>query len=70
MVFDSGDAVLDCGCGPAKSDRRCVELRALCNDAPQTPPGPEGSNGSGNASGAAEDPKFLSSSREKFFSAL
>jgi len=36
-----------------------VELRALCNDSPQTPPGPEGSNGSGSASCAAEYPKFL-----------
>jgi DNA polymerase III subunit gamma/tau len=38
-----------------------VELRALCNEVLQTPPGPEGSNGSGIASGAAEIPKFLSS---------
>ena len=36
-----------------------VGLRALCNDSPQTPPGPEGSNGSGIASCAAEYPKFL-----------
>jgi hypothetical protein len=36
-----------------------VELRALCNDSPQTPPGPEGSNGSGSVSCAAEYPKFL-----------
>src|SRR5690348_16906553 len=41
--------------------RRSVELRALCNDSPRTPPGPEGSNGSGSASCAAEYPKFLSS---------
>ena len=40
-------------------DRRSVELRALCNDSPQTPPGPEGSNGSGSASCAADHPKFL-----------
>jgi hypothetical protein len=40
-------------------DRRSVELRALCNESPQTPPGPEGSNGSGSASCAAEYPKFL-----------
>src|SRR5437879_1560327 len=46
---------------PQRRDCRCVELRALCNDSPQTPPGPEGSNGSGSASCAAEDPKFLSS---------
>src|SRR6185437_16808120 len=39
--------------------RRSVELRALCNDSPRTPPGPEGSNGSGTASCAAEYPKFL-----------
>ena len=38
-----------------------MELRALCNDSPQTPPGPEGSNGSGPVSCAAEYPKFLSS---------
>src|SRR2546426_3655695 len=38
---------------------RSVELRALCNEVPRTPPGPEGSNGTGNASGAADHPKFL-----------
>ena len=42
---------------------RCVELRALCDESPQTPPGLEGSNGSGTDSGAAEYPKFLSSLR-------
>jgi DNA polymerase III subunit gamma/tau len=36
-----------------------VELRALCNDSPRTPPGPEGSNGSGSVSCAADHPKFL-----------
>ena len=41
-----------CGC-------RSVELRALCNEVPRTPPGPEGSNGTGIASGAADHPKFL-----------
>ena len=41
------------------ADRRSVELRALCNDSPRTPPGPEGSNGSGSASCAADHPKFL-----------
>jgi len=41
------------------TDCRSVELRALCNDSPQTPPGPEGSNGSGSVSCAAEYPKFL-----------
>jgi hypothetical protein len=40
--------------------RRSVELRALCNEVPRTPPGPEGSNGTGYASGAADHPKFLS----------
>src|SRR5215472_8555641 len=40
---------------------RCVELRALCDEVPRTPPGPEGSNGTGIASCAAEYPKFLSS---------
>jgi hypothetical protein len=45
-------------------DRRSVELRALCNDSPRTPPGPEGSNGNGSASCAAEYPKFLSSQLE------
>jgi len=39
-----------------------VELRALCNVAPRTPPGPEGSNGTGITPCAAEYPKFLSSS--------
>jgi len=43
---------------------QCVELRALCNEVPQTPPGPEGSNGSGNALCAAEIPKFLSLSAD------
>ncbi len=45
-----------CGC-------RSVELRALCNEVPRTPPGPEGSNGIGIASGAADHPKFLASKR-------
>src|SRR5260370_39691794 len=40
-------------------DCRSVELRALCNEVPRTPPGPEGSNGIGNASGAAVHPKVL-----------
>src|SRR2546429_9937574 len=39
---------------------RSVELRALCNEVPRTPPGPEGSNGTGITSGAADHPKFLS----------
>jgi hypothetical protein len=34
-------AVEECG------DCRDVELRALCNEVPRTPPGPEGSNGTG-----------------------
>src|SRR2546423_3438947 len=38
---------------------RSVELRALCNEVPRTPPGPEGSNGIGIASGAADHPRFL-----------
>jgi hypothetical protein len=37
-----------------------VELRALCNEVPRTPPGPEGSNGTGITSGAADHPEFLS----------
>src|SRR5256885_10566796 len=44
-------------------DCRSVELRALCNEVPRTPPGPEGSNGTGNASGAADRPKFLAPGR-------
>src|ERR1700738_3782612 len=40
-------------------DCQSVELRALCNEVPRTPPGPEGSNGIGKASGAADHPKFL-----------
>src|SRR5260370_30942977 len=39
---------------------RSVELRALCNEAPRNPPGPEGSNGTGITSGAADHPEFLS----------
>ena len=48
-------------CGQPREERDCrsVELRALCNEVPRTPPGPEGSNGIGNASGAADHPKFL-----------
>jgi len=46
-------------------ERRSVELRASCNDSPRTPPGPEGSNGNGSASCAAEYPKFLSSHPER-----
>jgi len=42
---------------------RSVELRALCNEVPRTPPGPEGSNGIGIASGAADHPKFLALKR-------
>src|SRR6516225_11794927 len=41
------------------NDCRSVELRALCNEVPRTPPGPEGSNGTGITSGAADYPKFL-----------
>src|SRR6202047_487044 len=45
----------------SREERGCrsVELRALCNEVPRTPPGPEGSNGIGIASGAADHPKFL-----------
>jgi hypothetical protein len=53
--------VLNFACSRAEKLRDCrsVELRALCNEVPRTPPGPEGSNGIGNASGAADHPKFL-----------
>src|SRR5246127_1864993 len=47
---------------------RSVELRALCNEVPRTPPGPEGSNGTGNASGAAVHPKFLAFAVASFLS--
>src|SRR6266404_7070240 len=40
-------------------DCRSVELRALCNEVPRTPPGPEGSNGTGIALCAPDHPKFL-----------
>jgi hypothetical protein len=40
-------------------DCKDVELRTLCNEVPRTPPGPEGSNGTGSAECAAEIPKFL-----------
>jgi hypothetical protein len=40
-------------------DCQRMELRALCNEVPRTPPGPEGSNGIGIASGAADHPRFL-----------
>jgi len=56
------DAVLDCLRSRSIAVRlRCVELRALCDEVPRPPPGPEGSNGTGIASCAAEYPKFLSS---------
>ena len=45
------------------NDCRSVELRALCNEVPRTPPGPEGSNGTGNTSGAAYHPKFLAATQ-------
>ena len=45
--------------GRACSDCQIVELRALCNEVPRTPPGPEGSNGTGSTECAAEIPKFL-----------
>src|SRR6266436_4455248 len=48
---------------PAVRDCRSVELRALCNEVPRTPPGPEGSNGTGIASCAPDHPKFLASQR-------
>jgi hypothetical protein len=53
--------MLDFGCRRENvRDCRRVELRTLCNEVPRTPPGPEGSNGTGIASGAADHPKFLS----------
>src|SRR6516164_5222115 len=45
------------------NDCRSVELRALCNEVPRTPPGPEGSNGTGSTSGAADHPKFLAATQ-------
>jgi hypothetical protein len=42
-----------------------MELRALCNEVPRTPPGPEGSNGIGIASGAADHPRFLERAARK-----
>ncbi len=42
-----------------KRECRSVELRALCNEVPRNPPGPEGSNGTGEAECAAGTPKFL-----------
>ena len=55
------DAVLEFSSAVATSDCRSVELRALCNEVPRTPPGPDGSNGTGIASGAPDHPKFLAS---------
>src|ERR1700678_866823 len=48
-------------------DCRSMGLRALCNDSPRTPPGPEGSNGNGSVSCAAEHPKFLLSLLQECF---
>src|SRR5580692_1583590 len=63
--FSKLHAVLDCLRSHFVSrDCRCVELRAPCDEVPRTPPGPEGSNGTGIASCAAEYPKFLSSISE------
>jgi hypothetical protein len=45
-------------------DCQSVELRALCNEVPRTPPGPEGSNGIGNALCAADHPKFLALAKQ------
>src|SRR5438445_8727106 len=56
-----GDAVLEFSAAVVTNDCRSVELRALCNEVPRTPPGPEGSNGTGIASGAPDHPKFLAS---------
>src|SRR5690349_2062760 len=53
-------ARLFCALAEYKRECRSVELRALCNEVPRTPPGPEGSNGTGITSGAADHPKFLS----------
>jgi hypothetical protein len=50
---------------PAVRDCRSVELRALCNEVPRTPPGPEGSNGTGIASCAPDHPKFLAPKRKR-----
>ena len=49
----------------ARSDYQIVELRALCNEVPRTPPGPEGSNGTGSTECAAEIPKFLDLDEEE-----
>ena len=56
--FTCDRAKLDFG-SAAICDCRSVELRALCNEVPRTPPGPEGSNGTGIASCAPDHPKFL-----------
>src|SRR5258707_14332655 len=50
---------------PAVRDCRSVELRALCNEVPRTPPGPEGSNGTGIASCAPDHPKFLAPKKKR-----
>jgi hypothetical protein len=52
-------------CEKILCDCRSMGLRALCNDSPRTPPGPEGSNGNGSVSCAAEHPKFLLSPLRK-----
>ena len=56
LRFQSGRALSDC---------QIVELRALCNEVPRTPPGPEGSNGTGSTECAAEIPKFLDLDEEE-----
>jgi len=63
-VLDFSSAVARNGCNEMGRDCRSVELRALCNEVPRTPPGPEGSNGTGNASGAADHPRFLAPQRK------
>src|SRR6266478_3499717 len=68
-IFSTNECAKLFRCSQRKRDCRSVELRALCNEVPRTPPGPEGSNGIGNASGAAVHPKFLASfSRQVFCS--
>src|SRR5262249_42601416 len=64
QTFDPCIAMLNCDSQSRfVRDCRSVELRALCDEVPRTPPGPEGSNGTGNASCAADHPEFLSPSR-------
>jgi len=58
----AGSAVLDFSLHSREMHARAGawNFGLCCNEVPRTPPGPEGSNGTGITSGAADHPEFLS----------